>query len=142
MPVSIVIAILLCGFDALAQAPKSEGKYTKDYTEPRTAHINNFSDAGKVRRIRGALYCCKEGIPLGAIISLYKLTNGKEQFVYSYLVGSTGKFFFKRLKEGVYFLKTGTIDGYFNSETVKVLLAPKDKDSSIKDLEIHLEVGT
>lgn len=124
------------------QAPKRSGKYTSSILQPKTAHIQNDSDAGKVKRIRGKLYCCDEGIPSGAIISVYSIHDGEEKFLYSYLVGASGKFDFKDLKKGTYLLKTGTTDGYFNSLYVRVMLAPDDKDSSSDEIEIRLEVGT
>ncbi|MEZ5429420.1 MAG: hypothetical protein R2747_24465 [Pyrinomonadaceae bacterium] len=81
-------------------------------------------------------------MPTGSIISIYKITDDKSVFIYSYLVGAKGEFDFKDLKDGTYFLKTGTTDGAFNQLDVKVILARKDKESSDEDLEIWLEAGT
>ncbi len=94
-PSLVLIVTLFSVAGVFAQAPKSKGKYTHEYTEPKTAHVQNSTDAGKVMKIRGKLYCCKEGIPYGAIISLYKVIDGKERFVYSYLVGANGRFDFR-----------------------------------------------
>jgi len=126
----------------LSQTPHVHGKITKKYREPLTAHAINESDAGKVRRIRGKLYCCDEGIPYGSIVCLYRIVNKKEVFLYSYLVGESGKFDFKGLAKGTYLLKTGSINHGFNSMNVIVTLAPQDKDSSSEDIEIRIEVGT
>lgn len=78
----------------------------------------------------------------GSIISIYKLKGDKSKFLISYLVGADGKFDFKKLKSGTYYLMTGTIEGGFNQNSIKVILAPRDEDSSDEDLEIFLEVGT
>ena len=138
------LLFLLVGFDlsASAQAPFRNGKITKEYREPSTAHMVNFWDAGKVRRIRGKLYCCKEGIPPESIVCLYRIVNDKKVFLFSYLVGESGRFNFNGLAKGIYLLKTGTLSPGFNSNDVRVTLAPKDKDSSSEELEISIDVGT
>lgn len=141
----LLAAVLFCitgVVSTMAQAPKSRGKYTTEFTQPKTAHVQNFVDEGKRRRLRGKLICCDEGIPQGAIISIYAIEAGREKFIYSYLVGSTGRFEFKGLRDGEYLLKTGTVEGYFNSLYVKVFLASKDPKSSKEDLTIPMEVGT
>jgi hypothetical protein len=140
-----IATISLSAAWASGQSPEKNGKVTKKYREPVTAHIQNARDVGKVRRIRGRLYllCCeKDDAPAGAIISVHEVVDGKEQFKFSYLVGADGRFDFKGLKNGIYVLKTGTTNGYFNSLYVTVELAPEDNGSSSEEMEITLEVGT
>ena len=135
------ITLSFC-FTSSAQAPKSRGKYIRNIKEPKCAHITNELNDVKVKRIRGKLFIGNNETPIGSIISVYKITNTESRFIFSYLVGKDGKFNFKQLKEGTYFLKTGTTNGYFNQNNIKILLAPKDKDSSEEELEIPLAVGT
>ncbi len=146
LTVLVVIFVSFTYFEASAQSPQAKGMYTREYTGPVTAHIQNNSDAGRVRRIRGRFFNpfvqgMKEA-PNGAIVSLFKLSGGKEKFIYSFLVGASGRFDFKGLKKGIYLLKTGTTTGGFNSEYVKVVLAPRDKRSSSKEIKIYWEIGT
>lgn len=138
--VSIAILALSCA--CFSQAPNLKGKYSKKIMEPKSAHITNELIARKLKRIRGKLLIGENEIPINSIISVYKIANNKSEFLFSYLVGADGKFDFKRLKEGTYYLKTGTTDGYFNQNNVKIILAPRDKDSSSEDLEIPMQVGT
>ena len=138
------LLLLLVGFSstAFSQALLRHGKITKEFREPATAHVVNSWDAGKVRRIRGRLYCCEEGIPPESIVCLYRIVNDKELFLYSYLVGESGEFNFRGLAKGIYLLKTGTLSRGFNSNDVRVTLAPQDKNSSSEDIEISIDVGT
>ncbi len=138
---SLTVILFLC-FGSFAQAPKTKGKYTKEIKEPVNAHILNEIDMGKVKRIRGKLYIGDHDIPINSIISVYKISNDKSEFLFSYLVGANGKFDFKKLKKGIYLLMTGTTDASFNQNNVKVILAPQDDDSSDEDLQIPMEVGT
>lgn len=138
----LLFILFLTNSSVFAQSPKSKGKYTKKIKSPVCAHIRNEWDEGKVKRIRGKLVGADQTMPTGSIISIYKITDDKSVFIYSYLVGAKGEFDFKDLKDGTYFLKTGTTDGAFNQLDVKVILARKDKESSDEDLEIWLEAGT
>ncbi len=96
----------------------------------------------KVTAIRGKLYFSDNQPPTSSIVSLYYIGKKESKFINSILVGSDGYFDFKKLKNGNYYLKTGTIDGGFNCVNIKILLAPDDKDSLVEDLEIPMEVGT
>lgn len=138
----IVTAVVLLSLGCSAQAPKSKGKYTKEIKTPKPAHMTNELVGGKFKKIRGILYIGESEVPLNSIISVYKIIGDKSKFIFSYLVGSDGKFDFKKLKAGTYLLMTGTTNGYFNQNNVKIILAPDDNDSSNEDLEISLEVGT
>lgn len=140
-----VFMMALCASIAVGQSPEKNGKFTKEFDGPKTAHINNSSDLGKRKRIRGrfrGLASDKAPVPDGSIISVYAVNEEKEMFLFSYLLGANGRFYFKGLKAGTYILKTGTISEGFNSEDLKVELAPKDRDADGDDIEVYLEVGT
>lgn len=142
-PVFYVLGIILVlSFACFSQVPKLKGKYTKKIKEPKSAHMINELIERKLKRVRGKLFIGENETPINSIISVYKITDNKSEFLFSYLVGADGKFDFKKLKEGTYYLKTGTTDGYFNQNNIKIILAPRDKDSLDEDLEIPLQVGT
>lgn len=138
----VLAALLISSSVSFSQAPNSEGKYTKEIKTPKVAHVTNELIGGKYKRIRGKLDIGKWEIPLNSIISVYKITDNHSEFLFSYFVGADGKFDFKKLKAGTYFLMTGTTDGGFNQNNIKIILAPKDKDSSEEEIEIPLQVGT
>lgn len=140
-----VFMMALCASVAVGQSPEKNGKFTKEFDGPTTAHGNGYTELGKRKRIRGrfqSLAFDDLPMPEGTIISVYSVTGEKETFLFSYLVGANGRFYFKNLKPGVYLLKTGTIDGGFNSEDLKVELAPKDRDAKGDDIIVALAIGT
>lgn len=138
----ILAVVFIFSSICFSQVPKSKGKYTKEIKTPKIAHMTSELVGGKFRRLRGKLYIGKFEVPESSIISVYKITDNNSKFLFSYLVGADGKFDFKKLKAGTYFLMTGTTDGVFNQNNIKIILAPNDKDSSEEEIEIFLEVGT
>ena len=135
---------VICSFVCapVAEGQKS-GSVTKKYSNPECAHITYVDDMGKVRRIRGKLISgFEKSFEDGGVVALYKIVGEKEIFIKSYLTGKIGTFRFTNLRKGTYLLKTGSINFGFNCRNIKVVLAPKDSDSSNKDLEIEVELGT
>lgn len=135
----IVLAVVGSAKTAFGQI---KGYTTKKYTAARCAHMINVTDMGKVKRIQGLLFVGNDEPLFQGIVAVYKITDGKNVFIKSYVTGDDGRFKFRDLKEGSYLLKTGSIGDGFNCLEVNIMLVPKDKDSSDEDLKIRVQIGT
>lgn len=126
-----------------AQSPEKKGIYTLDVKSPVNAHIANTVNIGRVKKVRGRIMAPDAGwAPIKTVISVYVIDFSSSRFLFSFFVGAKGKFSFPELLPGTYLLKTGTTDGYYNQVDFELVLAPKDKTSSDKDLNLRMEVGT
>jgi hypothetical protein len=142
-----LLSIVLLGCVAFAAPARGQtkGYRTKKYTKAQCAHMTDFSDMGKVKRISGTLFLGLAGakpFEYSGIVAVYKVVGKDKVFVGSYLTGTDGRFEFKHIAPGAYYLKTGSIEFGFNCLDVAVVLAPNDSDASNEELEISVELGT
>lgn len=113
-----------------------------------TDHMPVDMYAGKVKKIKGRVLIPNEPAEL-AIVEVYdydddmdsdirKAVENRERIT-ACKVSKDGRFCFSNLKPGTYILKTGM--SAFNFTYVKVTLAPNDKESSNKEIEIEIHIG-
>ena len=152
-PSSFTLAQTVVNSNSIKNKPRCKCTPAKANETPVGANEIVEINGGKVKQLKGYVTDLNGDYINGVIVevfdyknadkdkSLYNIANSRKRRAACW-VSKDGRFCFSNLPRGDYLLRVGTIGGGFNYGLVKVTLSPKEKDSSDKEIEILLTVGT
>ena len=119
---------------------------------PRGANMVIEIHLGKVKKLKGRVMLQDDTPAEEAIVEVFDYKKSDKGDLYNIpqlrerqtacKVSKDGRFCFSNLPSGTYLLRVGTTHDGFDYTLIKVTLAPRDKKSSNKEIEIPLQLGT